>query len=336
MKTLVSLWFVTAATALPAQQVWLQGGDVLAGSVTAVKDNRVQIRGADGSLRQLPVRQVAREVAADGGVRRFAAAAREGELTPPEQALLEQVGCGAEPGLPELVAATDRPSTALLAALRERLDDDRAAVQMAAAQALAATAVPDAVRAALAAAVEQRSGRLLAAVAAMCTSGAALAALDAADAGELIARGLAVRDAATRFTMAWIGVQLEVEGAEPVLAKFVRDRDHHRREAAAMALAEHGNDAGAAVLLAIARRERAPVQQANRDADAATRAFVDRLALRERCHACELLGALRHAPALPVLERLAQADDADLATAARAAAAAIRDGAGAVSGDRDR
>mgnify|MGYP001419297696 CR=1 FL=1 len=336
MKQLISLWFVTTAMALPAQQVWLQGGDVLAGSVTAVKDNRVQIRGSDGALRQLPVRQVDREVAADGSVRRFAAAAREGELTPPERALLQQVGRGAELGVPELVAATDRPSTALLAALRERLHDDREAAQIAAAQALAATAVPDAVRAALAAAVERRSERMLAAVAAASTSGAQLGALAEADAGDLIARGFAAREAVTRFTMAWIGVQLEVEGAQPVLAKFVRDRDHHRREAAAMALAEHGNDVGAAVLLTIARRERAPVQQANRDADAATRAFVDRLALRERCRACELLGALRHEPALPALERLSHADDVDLAAAARAAVAAIRDGAGAVSGDRDR
>ncbi len=107
MKLWSCTWWLLVATALPAQQVWLQGGEVLPGSVVAVKDNRAQIRGPDGALRQLPVRQVDREVAADGQVRRFPAEAHAGELAAAERALLDQVARGAELAVPELIAATE-------------------------------------------------------------------------------------------------------------------------------------------------------------------------------------------------------------------------------------
>jgi len=308
---------------LPAQEVWLEGGDVLPGSVVDVKDNRARIRGADGALRQLHVRRIDHEVAADGTVRRFAASMHEGAIDAAERALLEQVQKGQEAPFPELMQATERSSRAFVEALQAELASDKAAVREQAARVLVVTAVPEAVHAALAAAVEESKGRMLKTIASSLSSGSSLAALAASDALALVDAGLEAKDPDTRFSLAWVGARLGSQAALPVLARSLTDSDHHVRESAAFALAERGDAAGASLLMTMARRSRSPVQNANRSADAETRALVDRLALRERCRACELLGLLRHEPALAVLRKLATDKDPQLAAAAGAAVAAI-------------
>jgi HEAT repeat protein len=324
MRTRANLGGVLLCCALlPAQEVWLEGGEVLPGAVVDVKDNRARIRGADGALRQLSVRRIDHEVAADGTVRRFTAAVHEGALGAAERALLEQVQKGQEAPFPELMQATEHSSRAFVEALQAALAGDKAAVREQAARVLVATAVPEAVHAALAAAVEEPKGRMLQVIAPSLSSGCMLAALEASDALALVDAGLGAKDPDTRFFLAWVGARLGSEAALPVLARSLTDRDHHVRESAAVALAERGDAAGAALLMTMARRSRSPVQNANRTADAETRALVDRLALRERCRACELLGRLRHEPALAMLRKLATDKDPQLAAAAGAAVAAI-------------
>jgi hypothetical protein len=311
---------------LPAQEVWLEGGELLRGVVAEVKDNRARIRGSDGALREVQVRRIDREVAADGTVRRFAAATHAGDIDAGERNLLELVRKGKEAPFPDLMLATERCSQAFVDALQAELAGDKAVVRELAARVLTVSAVPAAVHAALAAAVAESSGRMLKAIASSLGNGSVLAALEASDARALVEQGLEAKDADTRFAMAWVGAKLGSDAALPVLVRSLTDRDHHVRESAAFALAERGDASGAGLLLTIAKRDRAPVQIANRDADAETRALVDRLALRERCQACDLLGKLRHEPALPSLRKLATNKDAELAAAATAAIAAIAAG----------
>ncbi len=305
-----------------AQEVVLDGGETIAGTVAQVKDNRVQVRGVDGAMRQLSVRQVECERRADGTLRRFHADLRDGDMDPAESALLASVQKAQEVPFPELMRATERCSRAFVEALRRELTQGSAGRRTQAARVLAVTSVPEAVKAALEVAVEDHTGRMLAVVVAMW-NGASVGALEAAEALALLDQGLATKDADARFQVAWLGAQLGSDAALPVLARFLGDSDHHVRESAAVALAERGDAAGVAIVLAMAKRDRAPVQIANRGADAETRAMCDRIAGRERCHACELLGKLHHEPALPVLRRLATAKDEALAAAAKAAVAAI-------------
>ncbi|MBL8727881.1 MAG: HEAT repeat domain-containing protein [Planctomycetes bacterium] len=307
---------------LRSQAVVLDGGESLAGTVVAVTDNRVSVRGADGALQRIAVRRVECEVALDGSVRRFHASLRDGELDPVERGVLEQVRQGEEVPFPQRMRVTERCSHAFVEALQGELAHGNATVRVQAAQLLAVTAVPGAVKAVLDAAVADPSGRLLATIAG-CWNATSLGALEAAHALPLLEQGLSHQDADVRFALAWLAARLGSDAALPVLARCLGDRDHHVRESAAVSLAERGDAAGVGIVLTIAKRDRAPVQTANRTADAATRALVDRLALRERCHACELLGKLRHQPALPVLRRLAGHKDATLAAAASAAITAI-------------
>lgn len=319
-------WILFCCTAAPrAQEVVLDGGEVLAGTVERVHDNRVYIHGADGAVRMLPVRGVVGERSADGTLRRFHAGLRDAALDPVENGMLAQVQAGKEVALPELLLATERCSRAFADALQAQLTEGKPAARLQAARLLAATLVPEAVKAALAAAVADTSGRMLAAVAELWGS-PSLGALEAASALPLLDQGLSTTNARARFAMAWLGAQLGSDAALPVLVRCLGDRDHHVRESAACVLAERGDASGATIVLQIAKRDRAPVQTANRGGDAETRALVDRIALRERRHACELLGKLRHEPALAVLRKLAASKEPTLAASARDAVAAITAG----------
>lgn len=316
------LLLVTCAAALRAQEVVLDGGEVIAGTIAQVKDNRAQVRGADGAVRVLPLRRVVGERAADGTMRRFHAELNGAPIGPLEAPVLELVRKGKEVPLPELLQATEHCSRAFADALQAELAQGKPAVQLQAARVLAATGAPEAVKAALAAAVAETSGRMLASVAVLWNA-ASLGALEAAEALPLLDQGLATTDADARFALAWLGAQLGSDAALPVLVRFLSDRDHHVRESAATTLAERGDPSGVGLVLEMARRDRAPVQKANRSADAETRALVDRIALRERVHACELLGKLRHEAAVPVLRRLAAGRVAEVAAAATRAIEAI-------------
>lgn len=327
MRT-ASFWlvFLLIGVAAPrAQEVVLDSGDVLTGKVQQVKGNRVQVRTTDGALRAMSVRSIVGERAADGTLRRFHAELTGAPIGPAETALLQRVRQGKAIEVPEMVRATESCGRELAAALQAVLADGSPAARIQAARVLAVTCVPEAVKAALTAALADATGRMLAEVAQLWTE-TSLGALEAAEALPLLDQALATKDPGARFGMAWLAAQLGSEAALPVLRAFLGDRDHHVRESAATMLAERGDAAGAAIVLTIASRERAPVQTANCNADPETKALVDRLALRERCRACELLGKLRHEPALPVLRRLAKAKNAELAAAAQRAEAAIRGG----------
>ena len=111
--------------------------------------------------------------------------------------------------------------------------------------------------------------------------------------------------------------------ALPVLATFVGDSDHHVRESAAMALGECGDARGAKLLIAMCARERSPEVEANKKADAETRALVARIASRERIRCCELLGSLHCKEAIATLTALGKHKDGALAAAAKKALEAI-------------
>ncbi|HEX5053034.1 MAG TPA: HEAT repeat domain-containing protein [Planctomycetota bacterium] len=311
------------------QEVQMTSGEVIAGELLTIENNRARIRGADGSLRVAAVRDVECVRAADGTIQRHAAALVDGPRSPEVAGLLARLRKGDALEVPELVQLTERCDAALCAELKQLTTHKSSAMRLLAARALAIAATPETVRAALEAALAESGSAMLGQVAGCLGNGAALAAIEAAGATKLVEQGMESKDRQARFGCAWLAAQLGSQAALPVLATFVGDVDHHLRESAAMCLAEHGNDAGAKVLLTIARRERSPEMAANRCADAATQALIERAARRERLRACELLGQLHHAAAVPMLRSFAAGKDAELAAVATKALAAIeaaRDG----------
>jgi HEAT repeat protein len=312
------LFVMCLAASLAAQQVILSTGEVLAGTVASVAKNRAKLQLADGSLRQVDVRSIDCARTAHGTVERFPATLLDGPIAAAPQALLARLQAGALQ-LPELIQLTDNCTTALLDELKKLTAAKAAAVRAQAARALAMAATKESVRAALDAALADGSGALLREVAYALTSGACLAALGEADARADVEKGLTSKDKVTRYSCAWIAAKLGSTDAPPVLATFVADSDHHVRESAATCLAECGDAAGAKLLIAICKRERSPAMDANRDVDAATKELVARGARRERIHCCQLLGSLKHAPAVPTLTALAKHKDAGIAEAAQAA-----------------
>lgn len=302
----------------------MTSGEVIAAEVLAIENNRAKIRGADGRLRMVAVRSIECVRAKDGSARRHAAALVEGPRGPEVAALLTRLRKGDTLEVPELVLLTECCDAAMGDELKQLTTHKSASVRAMAARALAIAATPETVRAALEAAAAEPA--LLGQVISCLGNGAALGAIEAAGATELVEQGLASKDRQTRFGCAWVAAQVGSQAALPVLATFVGDSDHHVRESAAMCLAEHGNDAGAKVLLAIARRDRSPAMAANRSADAETQALVARGARRERLRACELLGRLHHAAAVPMLRTLAAGKDAELAATANKALAEIEAG----------
>jgi HEAT repeat protein len=317
--------FLTAALAVPvaAQEVRLTNGEVIAGAVVAVDGSRAKVRATDGTMRQVDARSIDVEVASDGSAKRHACKVAKGALPPPAAALLVRLQKGEALAPPDVAMLTGTCTDELLVALREASASKSAAVRASAVRALAATATPEGVRAALDLALGDRSGAMWREVATAIAGGAGLGAVQALDAQADVEKGLTHKDKGVRFACAAAATRLGSETARPVLAVFVGDSDHHARESAATILAECGDAAGASVLMTMCKRERAPIEDANRDADAETKAMVARVARRERIRSCELLGRLRHGGAVPVLTALAKHRDAEIAQAATKALAAI-------------
>lgn len=308
----------------------MTNGDVLAGSVVAVDGSRAKVKTADGALRVVDARSIDVEVRADGTEKRHSCTLVAGPMAPPIAALLARLQKGEPLEMPDLSQLTVACSADLVAELGKVADGKTAASRALAVRALAMSATKEGLRAALDRAVADRSGALWREVAAQIPAGACLGALEALGAVEDVEKGLTSKERNVRFGCASAASRLGSKAALPVLATFVGDSDHHVRESAAVTLAECGDPAGAKVLMVMCKRERAPVEEANRDADAATRDLVARIAKRERIRACELLGKLRYAAAAATLQALARHADAAIAAAARKAAATIEAG-----GDKD-
>ncbi|MCB9879204.1 MAG: HEAT repeat domain-containing protein [Planctomycetes bacterium] len=302
-------------------QVVLDDGEVLVGSIEEVTGTRAKVRLADGQVRMIDVRRITRTVRGDA-VAFVAAKTVERPPSPTAAAAVRELRAGEEVPLPNLLQATDPLCVEVLGQLRELAGDSRRPVRVQAVRALTFAATVDALQAAFAAAEEDAA--LLDEIARCASTGSALAAIDGSGGLTALMRCLGSRDKNVRAGAAWIGVHLGAEAAVPVLRTFVRDGDHHLRESAAMALAEHGDDAGAAVLIDIARRNSSPAMAANRDADAATRDAVARACRRERLAAIELLGRLRCAKARAALQQVTKQRQADDEVRAAAAAALAR------------
>jgi HEAT repeat protein len=308
---------------LEAQEVQMSSGEVLAGEVVGVEDNRAKIRGADGKLRLVDVRRIDNARAADGTTKRFAAKLIDGPMSADATRALERLESGEALAPPELFQLTERCNRDAFAKLEQLAASDKRAVRQCAAQALAMAATPETVKAALEAALADSDPGLLREVGSLVGHGAALAAVEEAGATELLEKGMASKDQKARFGFAWAAARLGSDEALPVLATFLTDRDHHARESAAMALAERGDDAGAKILIEIAKRKRAPAEAANRGADDETKALVARMVLRERVRACELLGRLKCDEATSSLRALLRSKEPELAAAAERALAQI-------------
>jgi HEAT repeat protein len=301
----------------------MSSGEVLAGEVIGVDDNRARIRDADGKVRVVDVRRIDHARAADGSTKRFAAKLIDGPLSAEATRALERLESGEELAYPELFQLTERCNAEAAAKLERLAASDKRAVRQRAAQALAMAATPETVKAALEAALAAGDAAVLREVGSLVGHGAALAAVEEAGATGLLEKGMASKDQKARFGFAWAAARIGSDDALPVLATFLTDRDHHTRESAAMALAERGDDSGAKILIEIAKRKRAPAEAANRDADDETKALVARAVMRERVRACELLGRLKCEAAAASLRALLRSKEPELAAAAERALAQI-------------
>lgn len=306
-----------------AQTVELASGEVMKGHVVGVAVNRAKVQLVEGGLRQIDLRQIACERAADGTRKWFAAECADGEMAAPVREQLQRLRSGRPLDALELQGLGDRCTKDLVRELEQLSTDKSPAVRARAVTALAMAATPESMRIALAAAKADASGALWREVVGRSVSGVCLGAIAAANGRDDVELAVATKDKSVRAAAAWIAVQLGSKTAQPALTAFVGDADHHVRESAAMCLGEAGSDAGAKVLLAIATREQSPDVEANRRAPAATRDLLVRIAHRERVRAIELLGELRHAPAATSLKALTGNADREVATAAAAAIAKL-------------
>lgn len=125
-------------------------------------------------------------------------------------------------------------------------------------------------------------------------------------------QGLADRDAEVRFAFALLAPATE-KALAVLRDEGLRNSDHHVRETAAVTLAERGNAAGQAVLLAMLARKKMPGVD-----DPET---GQRLLEREQVHVCELLGRLGGEAAKRALQQATQSSLPAVAKAARAALA---------------
>ncbi|MBL8749310.1 MAG: HEAT repeat domain-containing protein [Planctomycetes bacterium] len=292
--------------------------------MVSVDGSRAKVKCADGSMRMVDVRDIDLEVDAKGEEKRHAATLAKGPTTPRATALLARLVKGEVLELPDLVGLSENCTQEVLDGLQKTLAGKAAAPRALAAQALALSATQEGVKAAIAAA--KADPTLWKGVANALDSGAALAAMQAIDARADIETAMTHKDRIVRFCASWVAAHLESKDALPVLATFLADSDHHIRESAAVGLAECGDAAGAKVLMTMAKREKSPAMDANRDADAATRDLVARGARQERIRACKLLGALKAKDAVATLTSLGKHGDPDIAAAAKAALAAIQQG----------
>lgn len=129
-----------------------------------------------------------------------------------------------------------------------------------------------------------------------------------------------------RFGVALVLARTGDEAAAPVLKKGLKDRDHHRREEAAEALALLGDASGVGVLIKMIRyTDRThPALKANRELEG-TEAWKRLVASvhEERIRVCGHLARLKAKRALSALKKLVRAKDARVAAAAKKAVAAI-------------
>jgi len=306
------------AAAGPAQEVELAGGQVLRGEVIESKANRVKIKTADGRAMQVGIDEIQWYRDAEGKAHSYAASLGDAPMSAAAQVLLAQLAKGDPVAVPELMRLAQDRSKQLFAELQQLAKSTTPAVRTRVAKVMAMAGTPESVRGALQAAFAPNNGNLLHELAGLLNA-TAVAALHGEDGVALVEKGLASKDHDGRFACAWLGAWLGSAAALPVLATFVGDSDHHVREDAAMVLAAQGNDAGAKLLVTMARRDRSPEMEANRGADEATKALVARLARRERLRACELLGRLRAQSALAMLRGLAAGKDQELAAVAKRA-----------------
>lgn len=322
LRSLCVLVSFSASLAV-AQTVELSSGEVLKGHVVGVVVNRAKVQLVDGGLRQLDLRQIECERAADGTRKWFAAACADGEMAAPVRDLLQRLRAGRPLDAMELQQLGDRCTKDLVKELEQLTTDKSPAVRARAVSALAMAATPESMRVALAAAKADASGALWRELVGAVANGVGLGAVNAVNGRDDVELAVASKDKAVRAAAAWIAVTLGSKTAQPALAAMVGDADHHVRESAAMCLGEVGNDAGAKVLITMATREQSPDVEANRKAPPETRDLLMRGAHRERVRAIEMLGELRHAPAATGLKALTGHADREIATAAKAALAKL-------------
>lgn len=310
------------AGVLPGQHVRLDSGETIDGSIDAVLGCKAKVRTTDGKVRQIDVRTIAFTRKSDGVETLHAATLATGEISPPARALLARMAAGEVLAPPEVWQLTEQCPASMVAELTGLTTKPKTRAMALAA--LARSATKEGVRVAVDVATKDGTGQAWREVAPHLLANAGVAALADAEAITDVEKALTHKDRPTRFAVAWIATKLGSTAALPVLTTFLQDPDHHLRESAATCLAEAGDAGGAKLLLTMAKREKSPAMDANRAADAETRAFVARGAVAERVRACELLGRLRAKDAVPVLTMLQKHGDPALATAARDALAAIR------------
>lgn len=317
------LTFATLFRAVAAQEVVMSDGEVIAGSVVSVDGSRAKVRATDGAMRVVGVDRIDCEHLADGTTKRHAAQLVKGPLDAPMQALLTKLQKGdavPEEQLMPLVAKCTQEAVDVLGAAAQ---DKNHKARLVAARILAMTATKEGMRAAIDAAKADTGGALWKALSSVTSAGASIAAIDAAGARADVEAQMTSKDKNVRFGCAWVAAKLGSKEALPVLATFVGDPDHHVRESAATCLGECGDASGAKLLITMCSRERSPEMEANKGADAETRALVTRFVARERIHSCELLGKLQCKEAVPTLTALGKHKDPVLAAAAKKALEAI-------------
>lgn len=310
------------ASFLPGQQVRLDSGETIDGSIDSVLGSKAKVRTTDGKVRQIDVRTIAFERKSDGTESRHAATLATGEISPPAHALLARMAAGEALAPPEVWRLTEQCTASMIVELTELAQKPKTRAMALAA--LARSATKEGVRAAVDVATKDGTGHAWREVAPHLLANTGVAALASAEAITDVEKALAHKDRPTRFAVAWIATKLGCTAALPVLTTFLQDSDHHLRESAATCLAEAGDAGGAKLLLTMVKREKSPAMDANRTADAETKALVARGALAERVRTCELLGRLRFKDAVSVLTALQKHADPALATAARYALAAMR------------
>jgi len=302
---------------IAAQEIEMNDGTRVKGTVSKVARNRVQFRTAAGRVVLYRIQEVRRFHAADGTTKTFAGQLLDSPTPGPAQmAALNRLGGGKKLSFPELRALSEDCSSSLLEKLIPLASAKKANTRSQAAMALATAGTPETVRVALTVALEDKSAKVRRAAAQALMTATSVAAMESAKLKGEVEKGLTARDRKTRFALAWIAVHLESEKAIEVLESYTADSDHHVRETVAVLLAEHGSLAGLRVLLGMLGQKSSPALRANRNAPESVKDAIRRADRNVKIHICDLLGNLRSKEAIGALKKLSRHEDRALAEAA--------------------
>jgi hypothetical protein len=317
MRTLLALALLAGAAF--AGEIRMHDGRVLDGEVVRADAHHLVVRLADGRTVRLPKRDVRDTVSDDGVEAWYGVLLPDTPIMAAQKALLERLRAQRTlppPDLEKLTAEAGRPLHDRLVALAR---DEDASIRAAAASALARVGAQHSAYEALRVALGDESADVRRATAVALATERAVAALKYVQRPDALGDALRSEDRVLRFHLGWLAGRLGDRRAIPALRPFVKDRDHHRRESAAVILAELGDDAGVRVLIGMLRRRESPAVKANADAPRSVRETLIAADRRERIRVCGLLGKLGARSAKPVLRKLASGDDEELARAAQEA-----------------